>query len=58
MPKCRSDDGASSSSSRGKHRKTRIDPKWATDFPLVEVSDDSGRMLCSCRKHNLRPEKV
>ena len=45
--KCRSDDCASSSSSSGKHRKTGIDPKWATDFPWVEVSEDSGGMLCS-----------
>ena len=59
MAKRRSDDCASSSSSSGKHRKTGIDPKWATDFPWVEVSDDSGGMLCSlCRKHNSRPKKV
>ena len=48
MAKCRSDDWTSSSSSSGKHRKTGIDPKWATDFPWVEVSDESGGGCFAC----------
>ena len=42
MAERRSDDWVSSSNLSGKHRKTGIDPKWATDFPWVEVSDESG----------------
>ena len=58
MAKRRFDNCTSSSCSSWKHRKTGIDLKWATKFPWVEVSDDSGGMFCSlCRKHNRRPKK-
>ena len=54
------DDATSSSSgSRGKRRKTGIDPNWAADFPWMVACDDGVGMLCSlCRKHNHRPKKV
>ena len=60
MAKRGSDDATSrSSGSRGKHRKTGIDPNWATDFPWMVACDDGAGMLCSlCRKHNRRPKKV
>ena len=62
MAKRGSDDATSSSSgSRGKHRKTGIDPNWAADFPWMVACDGSMRgagMLCSCRKHNRQPKKV
>ena len=55
-----SDDATSSSSgSRGKHRKTGIDPNWAAGFPWMVACDDGAGMLCSlCRKHNRRPKNV
>ena len=48
MVKRCSDDCARSSSSSGKHKKTWIDPKWATDFPWVNVSDNSGGCFARC----------
>ena len=58
LAKHRSDNCASSSSSSVKHRRTEIDPKWATDFLCVEVSDEREMLCLLCRKHNRQPKKV
>ena len=41
-----------------KIRQTGIDPRWKTDFPWMEVTDQGAGMVCSwCRKHSRRPKK-
>ena len=51
------DDQPATPQKQSKSRKTGIDPKWQTEFPLLLITTEGDGMLCKhCKKYAMRPK--